>query len=164
MINSQKIRMERNGAYHQPTSLNLNKKIKIVNFSPNLNFEKIWEKIQFSSDKSLHPSSGFFLKEFGVDCNQIVDRVFFAQEKSSNKIIGTCSAWFKEDWGRVHWVAVLPKYQKQGVANNLLDECMKRLSSLGHSKIYLHTWSDRKVAINLYKKFGFIKKDLFLTQ
>ena len=27
MINSQKIRMEHNGAYHQPTSLNLNKKI-----------------------------------------------------------------------------------------------------------------------------------------
>lgn len=74
--------------------------------------------------------------------------------------IGTATAWFDNDHnglpcGRLHWVAMVPKLQGQGLAKPLLTTVCQRLRELGHTRAYLTTSSERIPAINLYLGFGF---------
>ena len=160
----QKIRMELPEINANEIELNKNRicpEIIINDFDSN----KVgaWEEIQFASDLTLNKKdrSNFLAKQLGTNFDQIKARLFFAKECGTNKLVGSCTAWMDNEWGRVHWVAVLPEFQGRGIANNLMCECLSRLRVLGHRKAYLHTWSDRHIAIKLYKKFGFIIRDNF---
>tara|TARA_B100000989_G_scaffold62835_1_gene43368 strand:+ start:10713 stop:11207 length:495 start_codon:yes stop_codon:yes gene_type:complete len=164
MTGPTKIRMEATYPFIRPSPLNLNSNIDIVNFDFSKNHVEVWEKIQFASDDSLDKSEKkFFTKQFGENLGFVSDRLFFAANKFTGDIIGTCSSWLKGDLGRVHWVAVVPDFQGFGVGNNLMHECISRFKKLDYKKVYLHTWSDRNIAINLYLKFGFKKVNLSLT-
>ena len=75
--------------------------------------------------------------------------------------VGTASAWPNEpskgpEYGRVHWVAILPAHQGQGLAKPLLAVVCRRLRQSGHTRAYLDTSTGRLPALNLYLKFGFV--------
>jgi len=164
MTGPTKIRMEAVYPFIRSSPLNLNSNIDIVNFDFSKNHVEVWEKIQFASDDSLDKSEKkFFTKQFGGNLGLVPDRLFFAANKFTGNIIGACTSWFKGDLGRVHWVAVVPDFQGFGVGNSLMHECILRFKKLDYKKVYLHTWSDRNIAINLYSKFGFKKVNLSLT-
>ena len=73
--------------------------------------------------------------------------------------IGTISAWFDkgdtENWGRLHWLAIIPSEQGKGLAKPLMTLVLNRLHELGHTKVRLDTAFSRLPAIKLYLKFGF---------
>jgi GNAT superfamily N-acetyltransferase len=76
------------------------------------------------------------------------------------EVIGTATAWFNDDfegarWGRVHWVAIVPQYQGQGLSKPLMTAICHRLRELGHDRTYLSTSTARIPAIKLYLRFGF---------
>ena len=99
-----------------------------------------------------------FEKQFGTDTQLLSERQCFLCHGKDN-IIGTATAWLDNHTGkspgRIHWVAIIPQQQGNGLAKPLLTLICKRLKELGHSKTYLTTQSVRIPAINLYAKFGF---------
>ena len=129
-------------------------KIKNIN---NIEDKKAWESIQLLSDKNLNNNipQDFFDTVFNQSFSFIQDRVFFAQCKFTNNLIGTCSAWESNGVGRLHWLAVLPEYQRKGIGTTLIQECLNRFLKLQYKKVFLHTWSNKCDAIRLYKKFNF---------
>ena len=123
-------------------------------------YEKHWRDIHLAADKygSFGPDS--FSKQFGSDLRLLSQRQCYLLDTES-RFIGTATAWFDDDYlgqkyGRVHWVAIIPKVQGQGLANPLLTIILNRLRELGHKRAYLSTQTVRIPAINLYTKFGFV--------
>jgi len=80
---------------------------------------------------------------------------------AQGEAIGTATAWFNNDYygqpyGQLHWVAIVPEAQGQGLAKPLLSIVLNRMAELGHTRCYLGTSTARIPAINLYCKFGFV--------
>jgi GNAT superfamily N-acetyltransferase len=121
--------------------------------------EATWRQIQAAADRYNEITSGLFGREFGTDQARLAERQLYLCESSSQPI-GTSTAWIDEHfqdptYGRIHWVAILPAWQGQGLAKPLLSLSCQRLKALGHQRVYLTTESARIPALNLYLKFGF---------
>ena len=117
-----------------------------------------WTAIQSVADDINTVTLPWFRKEFGEKDSEIGERMFFLCV-DGGRAIGTATAWNKDwreqSWGLVHWVAILPGYQGQGLAKPLLSAVCQRLIDLGHERCFLNSESTRVAAINLYLKFGF---------
>lgn len=125
----------------------------------NKGYEKIWLDIHKAADKYHDFVDDFFTKQFGSDEKLLHQRQCYLFDKD-NIPFATASAWFDNDYtgneyGRVHWVAIIPQMQGKGLANPLLTIVCNRLRQLGHKRAYLGTSTARIPAINLYLKFGF---------
>ncbi|MHC4435292.1 MAG: GNAT family N-acetyltransferase [Planctomycetota bacterium] len=121
--------------------------------------ENIWLRIQSLADKYNKITPDLFQEEFGTDTRVLSERQYFLYD-GDNNAIGTASAWFGNhngpSLGRIHWVAIIPRYQSKGLAEPLLATVCKRLKCLGHRETFLTTQTCRVPAINLYAKFGFV--------
>jgi GNAT superfamily N-acetyltransferase len=122
--------------------------------------EQSWIEIQQSSDRYNQISLELFHQQFGNDLEELRERQCFIlnAEKQS---IGTATAWFDrnylgKEYGRIHWVAITPKMQGQGLGKPLMTFICQRLREMGYSRVYLTTSPERIAAINLYLKFGFM--------
>ena len=121
--------------------------------------EKVWLKIQKSADSYNAITPEWFDWEFGLDHEPLRRRQCFLLNHTK-KPVGTATAWFDEDFegasiGRVHWVAVVPEYQRRGLGKALMTQICRCLKEKGHEKSYLMTSSGRLPAIKLYLRFGF---------
>jgi GNAT superfamily N-acetyltransferase len=88
----------------------------------------------------------------------LADRMFYLTDPGG-ETIGTATAWWSPDyygknWGLVHWVAIVPEYQGQGLAKPLLTRVLDRLAR-SHERCFLVTASQRIPAIQLYLNYGF---------
>ncbi|WP_430610245.1 GNAT family N-acetyltransferase [Enterococcus sp. DIV0876] len=86
-------------------------------------------------------------------------RMFFALD-AQGEPIGTATAWWKmrEDGVLVpivHWVAVHPRGQRQGIARQLLQRVLTVCQQADAPMIYLHTQTWSHHAIALYRSLGF---------
>lgn len=122
--------------------------------------ENSWVELQRNADKFNKTDTDLFHRVFGCNTEILKQRMLFLLDPQG-KIIGTAAAWFDDDYqgeryGRVHWLAVHPDYQGQGLSKPLLSAVCEKLVELGHAKAYLSTSSARIPAINLYLKFGFV--------
>jgi GNAT superfamily N-acetyltransferase len=124
--------------------------------------ERHWVRIHELADKYNAVNMQTFTKQFGADVTDLSSRQYYlATEGGDGDAIGTASAWYGDDvwgreWGRVHWVAILPEYQGRGLAKPLMAIVMQRMRELRHTRAYLLTSSARVPAIRLYQKFGFV--------
>jgi len=121
--------------------------------------ESKWVAIHILADKFNEIGMDLYRKEFGDDETILRERQCFLLDPEGNAI-GTATAWHGDEshgteWGRVHWVAIVPTMQGRGLAKPLLSTVCERLRSLGHRKAYLVTSTARIPAINLYRSFGF---------
>jgi ribosomal protein S18 acetylase RimI-like enzyme len=118
--------------------------------------DKAWFNLQQAT--GIYPAleSGLFYREF----NRLpIDRQFFIIHEQ--KPIATGTAWYGEplrtqSWGRLHWIAVHPAYQRQGIGLNLCRHLMRVLQELGCLGAFLTTGSENEPAISLYRKLRFI--------
>ena len=121
-------------------------------------YEKHWHAVQSLADVYTRMTPDLFEEQFGTDTKLLSDRQCFLYDSEEN-VIGTATAWFdnldEKSPGRIHWLAVIPQQQGNGLAKPLLTTVCNRLKELGHSETYLTTQSVRIPAINLYAKFGF---------
>ena len=121
-------------------------------------YEEYWQTIQLLADIYTRVTPDLFGREFGTNTKVLSDRQCFLCDSREN-IIGTASAWLDnqggKSLGRIHWIAIIPEEQGNGLAKPLLTTVCKRLKELGHDKTHLITQSVRRPAINLYAKFGF---------
>ena len=121
--------------------------------------EKVWFNIQQLADDYSDITQTLFQKAFGADADLLAQRQLFLIDKWGNPI-GTSTAWFGNDqgdknWGRIHWVAIIPTAQGKGLAKPLLAATCNKLLEFGHTNAFLKTANIRLSAINLYQKFGF---------
>ena len=99
-------------------------------------------------------------REFGTDVAQLGQRQCFLLD-AQQVPIATATAWFEDDfdgvpYGRVHWVAMVPRYQGRGLSKPLMSIVLTRMAELGHERVFLRTSTARLPAIQLYQQFGFV--------
>jgi GNAT superfamily N-acetyltransferase len=121
--------------------------------------DRSWINIQKHADQYNTITRELFEREFNNDAESLAERQCFLIDLHGTAI-GTATAWFDNNYdgrpyGRVHWVAIIPRLQGQGLAKPLLTTVCQRLRDLGHQRAYLITSSERIPAINLYLRFGF---------
>ena len=122
--------------------------------------EASWLRIQLAADRLNEITPELFLQQFGSDPALLCQRQCCLLDSRAEPI-GTGTAWFKErfegaPFGRVHWLAVLPQYQRRGLGKALMTILCQRLRELGHNRAYLSTSTARIAAIRLYRLFGFV--------
>lgn len=122
----------------------------------------IWTQVGAAAGTfvSLDVAQERFDKEFKEPVNEMEDRCFFIQHDESGQVAGTAMAWFApefvpgENYGRVHWVAIVPEFQGKGLAKPLMSAVLKRLAQ-SHDKAVLGTQTFRVKAVKLYLDLGF---------
>jgi len=122
--------------------------------------EAVWGRIQAAADHFNAITPDLFTRQFGSDRNALGQRQCFLVDEGGAPI-GTGTAWYNEDfqgkrYGRVHWIALLPEFQGQGLAKPLMSVVCRRLQELGHERAYLTTSTARVPALKLYRQFGFV--------
>lgn len=78
----------------------------------------------------------------------------------NDELIGLVAAYFNNyetKTGFITSVIVSKKYQKQGIAKNLLEKTIDFAKKNGFEKIHLEVHKENRKAIGLYKKFGFLE-------
>jgi GNAT superfamily N-acetyltransferase len=120
----------------------------------------LWVDVQSRAEGYLEITAKLFVEQFGSDPRPLAERQCFLCD-ARGRAIGTATAWFDDDYcgqpyGQLHWVAIVPEAQGQGLAKPLLSIVLTRMADLGHTRCYLGTSTARIPAINLYRKFGFV--------
>ena len=120
-----------------------------------------WVAIHQAADVHSKVQPSTFDWHFGADEQALTERQLYLED-AHRRVVGTSSAWMGEHeyegWGRVHWIALLPQLQGQGLGRLLLTATLQRLKDLHHKNAYLWTISSRVPAINMYLSFGFNPK------
>lgn len=118
--------------------------------------EKEWARIMCSV--GFFPSEQDAVDNFRDDflrCpEEAAKRVFFLQAPDGN-LIASCSAWFEASFEKMHWLALLPQCQKQGLGQALVEKILYTFQQSGSGPIYLDTQTTSHRAICLYLKEGF---------
>lgn len=119
----------------------------------------LWTDIQRDAEEFLDIGDDLFRREFGDDPATWGRRCFIITDPRGLGV-GTISAWYDRDfkgaeWGRIHWVAVRPSAQRKGLGQAALAYAM-RVAAQWHDKCYLVTATERRAAVALYDKFGFV--------
>ena len=123
--------------------------------------DALWARIQSEADRYNTITSSLFAHEFGSDASEHSRRILFAVS-TNHEVVGTSTAWWgsspADEWGRVHWVAVRPSWQRQGFGRKLLVETCHRLRHVGHRKAFLTTSPVRLEALRLYRSLALIPR------
>jgi GNAT superfamily N-acetyltransferase len=125
-------------------------------------YENYWAKLEYRVGEfnSFEAAFEYFDSEFIRNKEELYKRCIFVKNEAG-EIIATASIWYGNHFGdklmqRIHWVAVDPDYQGNGIAKALITKTLDTFNELGLGDIlYLttQTWSFK--AINIYMKFGF---------
>ncbi len=123
----------------------------------------LWAEIGFAAGNftSLDAAAGQFENEFERPVEDMESRCFFVVHDATNRAVGTAMAWYDPgfvegaNYGRVHWVAIVPEHQGKGLAKPLMCAVLRRLAE-SHPRAVLGTQTFRKPAVNLYLDLGFV--------
>ena len=99
---------------------------------------------RYASNPALFKEDGFFFIRHG------------------ERYVATAFAWQDEldtSVGHLHWLAVIPKYQRCGLGRVLTLHVLKYHKERGKKSVYLITEVYRHAAIKLYKNLGFVLCD-----
>lgn len=128
-------------------------------------FEKQWAEIECVQQcmESVEKAEEIFRSEFMSEPQWLYDRCLFVVDGKRDRVAAVTSLWLgklTEDeplHARVHWVATREEYQGLGLIKAIFTHIMDLYHKLGdQGYIYLTTQSQSYVAINIYKKFGFL--------
>jgi GNAT superfamily N-acetyltransferase len=123
--------------------------------------EIAWRRIQTEADRYNTITSSLFTDQFDTNTSEHSRRILFAVSPNG-EAVSTSAAWWgsspSDIWGRVHWVAVLPEWQRRGIGRGLLVATCHRLKELGHKKAFLTTSPVRLEALHLYVSLGFFPR------
>lgn len=123
--------------------------------------KQCWAEIETAAGEFTDPEKGIkqFELEFEPHLEEVKSRLIILED-NQGRGIGTAMSWFDDnffrpDYGRVHWVGIIPEFQGKGLAKPLMSECMRRIRER-HKKCYLTTQTTSYKAVKIYLDFGFI--------
>ena len=77
------------------------------------------------------------------------------------RLVGCFMAWREVEEGpsrgRLHWLAVDPEHRRRGIAKFLTVTVLRHLQEKGLDSIFLDTGYNLPVAMEMYRKFGFVE-------
>ena len=106
-----------------------------------LSFVKYFFDCRYSSHPALFREDGFF---------------FISH---NNRYVATAFAWQEEPHtsvGILHWLAVVPEYQRRGLGRALALCVLRYHKEHGKTSVSLKTEAYRDAAIKLYEDIGFV--------
>jgi len=83
---------------------------------------------------------------------------------SENEIAATLMAGYDGHRGWLNYLGVLPQYQRQGYASQMIDHAIIILKNLGCPKINLQVRNNNIGVIEFYKKIGFYEHEVVSMQ
>ena len=89
-----------------------------------------------------------------------VNPEWFLVGEIEGKIIATCMAGYEGHRGWINYLAVSPRYRRQGFATRMMQAAERILKDTGCPKINLQIRSSNKDVIEFYKAIGFKKDDV----
>jgi GNAT superfamily N-acetyltransferase len=118
-----------------------------------------WVRIQNAADTMFVATAATFAESMPGDAIYLAERILFLVDPSGADI-GTIAAWRDtgfdgSEMGHVHWVAMVPEAQGQGLAKPMLSAALDVMRARGDSAAWLETNTARLPAINLYLRLGF---------
>ncbi|MFC1452019.1 GNAT family N-acetyltransferase [Verrucomicrobiota bacterium] len=122
--------------------------------------QETWTAIQGAADRDNAITQDLFRREFPEGTFDLGERQCYLCDRAA-RALGTATAWAETKgqytgYGLVHWVAVLPEFQRHGIGSMLMSVVCRRLVDLGHERACLRTSTLRPGAIALYRRFGFV--------
>ena len=96
----------------------------------------------------------FVVKDYFI--NMINNQNILLLYKSENKPIGYIFAKKIDDKYLIDGLYIDINFRNKGIATKLIKVIIKEIYSLGNYKIFINVLKKNKVAVNLYKNFGFI--------
>ena len=89
-----------------------------------------------------------------------VNPEWFLLGELEGKVIATCMAGYEGHRGWINYLAVSPRYRRQGFATRMMQEAERILKDAGCPKINLQIRSSNKDVIAFYEAIGFKKDDV----
>jgi ribosomal protein S18 acetylase RimI-like enzyme len=89
-----------------------------------------------------------------------VNPELFLVGQLDGSIIATCMAGYEGHRGWINYLAVLPQYQRQGFATQIMQEAEKILEDAGCPKINIQIRSSNTGVIEFYKTIGFTRDEV----
>jgi GNAT superfamily N-acetyltransferase len=119
-----------------------------------------WLRVVRAAEPFMAIEPDLFDREFGGDLAAMRRRCFFLVGPDGADV-GTITAWHHRrhlgrPWGRIHYVAIVPAHQGEGLSRPIMTAALKRLRALGHRRALLDTQTPRIAAIRTYLRFGFV--------
>jgi len=105
------------------------------------------EKASFSTPWS----RGAFIKE--VTENKLA---YYMVAEIDGVIVGYAGVWLIVDEGHITNIAVAPEYRGQQIGKKILEKQIQELKKRDILRVTLEVRASNKVAIELYRSFGFI--------
>ena len=88
-------------------------------------------------------------------------RAYYAQiDENMHTLCGYAGYWFDGDDAQIMTIGVAKKYQRKGLAAELLSTMIKTAEKIGAKRMLLEVRVDNVPALALYNRFGFTKMGL----
>jgi len=88
------------------------------------------------------------------------ERMSFYVYKSEGRIVGVAALEVEgEERGRIHWVYILPEYQRRGIGTALVRYVEQKAKEIGLKRLRLLTVGQADWAVSFYKKLGYALAD-----
>lgn len=90
------------------------------------------------------------------DLHGLLDRMHFFVYRSEDTIVGVAALSVESvDTGQIHWVYILPEYQRRGIGTALMRHLEQKAMEKGLRQLKLHTAGIALWAITFYQKLGY---------
>ncbi|MCD6290577.1 MAG: GNAT family N-acetyltransferase [Anaerolineae bacterium] len=88
------------------------------------------------------------------------ERMSFYVYKSEGRSVGVAALEVEgEERGRIHWVYILPEYQRRGIGTALVRYVEQKAKEIGLKRLRLLTVGQADWAVSFYKKLGYALAD-----
>jgi GNAT superfamily N-acetyltransferase len=122
--------------------------------------ESSWARVETAAGEfsSVERALEHFAREFGPYEDAMEERCVFAIDDRDGAPVGTATGWYNDErgaeWGRLHWVGVVPEHQGKGIGRALVGAALHRMAE-HHTKAYLTTQTTSVAAVRIYLDVGF---------
>lgn len=83
--------------------------------------------------------------------------------ENGGKIVGTVLGGHDGRQGVIYHLAVVREFRGQGIANLMVDECLRRLKEVGLHRCCIHVLQDNDPAIDFWTRTGWQHRDELLV-
>jgi ribosomal protein S18 acetylase RimI-like enzyme len=89
-----------------------------------------------------------------------VDPARFLVGEFDGEVVATCMAGYEGHRGWINYLAVLPRYQRRGIASRMMEEAERILRAAGCPKINLQVRAANREVIRFYESIGYVADDI----